>query len=403
MDDGARQAPGTDRLRRNRLTDRDKELLRFLAIARYLSTEQVARLVFPGRGLSVIRERLQWLAGQGRKPFPGAAIRRITYPTPDGGTRAAWALTAFGYARVQATTISPVAVPAHADVAPPFLAHTLALNDLFVGLATASIQERVARVTAMLGAKPAPHEKAKRLAGLYARAKGLPFRWIGEDRGALPWSEFDIKAGEHRGRLIEPDATLELPAARERWFVECEMGTQPIVSSRMDRQGATLAKIERYEKFLSGAAEAGSGATFYTKAFPDAWPPTLLFLVQTAHREASVSAAIAHWEENHVSGQVRKRALTLPNALAKLLPRVGSPAAPPGDAKSSPAAKAGNVEITTGEAGDLITFFNHVDQTAREARARARERGQAVPAYPPRIEEVRRLLKRALGAARRSP
>jgi hypothetical protein len=379
------KTPRPTGLRRNRLTDRDRQLLRFLAIARYLSTEQIGRLVFPARRPTVIGERLSWLAGAGRKPFDGPPLRRLRYPTPEGGIRAAWALTPVGYAQVQGTASGIVSVPSHADVAEAFLAHTIALNDLLVGLVAALMERRVAKVTQELGPKPHRLERARRLAGLYAQARGLPFRWIGEDAGALPWSEYDLKAGEKRGRLIEPDATLELPSAGERWFVECEMGTQPIVSSRTDRQGATMAKVERYEKFLSSIADPQSRATYYAKAFPDGWPVTVLFLVQNASREASVNEALAEWREKR-GGQTRIRAVAqmLPKALAELLPRLGAPAPPK------------PLVLAPEEFASLRGFYDAAANPVKAARDAARALGRVPPEYPEHTHEVQALIARLL-------
>jgi hypothetical protein len=378
------KTPRPTGLRRNRLTDRDRQLLRFLAIARYLSTEQIGRLVFPARRPTVIGERLSWLAGAGRKPFDGPPLRRLRYPTPEGGIRAAWALTPVGYAQVQGAASGIIAVPSHADVAEAFLAHSIALNDLLVGLVAALMERRVVKATQALGAQPDRLEKAKRLAGLYAHVRGLPFRWIGEDAGALPWSEYDLKAGEKRGRLIEPDATLELPAAGQRWFVECEMGTQPIVSSRTDRQGATMTKVERYEKFLSSIADPQSRATYYAKAFPDGWPVTVLFLVQSASREASVNEALAEWREKRGGTRIRAVAQILPKALAELLPLLGAPA------------PAKPLVLAPDEFAWLRRFYDATADAAKKARDAARALGQAPPDYPEGTHEVQAMIARLL-------
>jgi hypothetical protein len=379
------KTPRPTGLRRNRLTDRDRQLLRFLAIARYLSTEQIGRLVFPARRPTVIGERLSWLAGAGRKPFDGPPLRRLRYPTPEGGIRAAWALTPVGYAQVQGTASGIVSVPSHADVAEAFLAHTIALNDLLVGLVAALMESRVAKVTQELGPKPHRLEKARRLAGLYAQARGLPFRWIAEDAGALPWSEYDLKAGERRGRLIEPDATLELLAPKQRWFVECEMGTHPVVSSRKDRYGATMAKVERYEKFLSAIADHHTLVTFYGKAFPDAWPVTVLFLVQSASRVATVNEAIGEWRGKR-GGQTRIRAVArmLPEALAELLPLLGA------------SAPRNQWVLNSEEFESVRRFYDANADAAKKARDAARARGEQPPEYPDRTHEVQALITRLL-------
>jgi len=56
-----------------RLQDRDQQLLAMLAMCRYLSTEQIRRLSFPGRTETPADKRLRQLAGIGKygftKPF----------------------------------------------------------------------------------------------------------------------------------------------------------------------------------------------------------------------------------------------------------------------------------------------------------------------------------------------
>ena len=81
--------------RNRQLTERDRELCGFLAVCRYLTREQVERLMFPGRSKARSSTRLRQLAasvgGQ-------AALLRgdLGFGSADGWTRV-WALTPEGF------------------------------------------------------------------------------------------------------------------------------------------------------------------------------------------------------------------------------------------------------------------------------------------------------------------
>src|SRR5687768_16690388 len=66
------------------LTERDKRLLGSVAIARYLSTEQIHRLIFPGRSLPPCRRRLLRLAGEwkstNKKPTRAGVHENFRHP-----------------------------------------------------------------------------------------------------------------------------------------------------------------------------------------------------------------------------------------------------------------------------------------------------------------------------------
>jgi hypothetical protein len=50
--------------RNRQLTERDRELCGFLAVCRYLTREQIERLMFPGRSKARSSTRLRQLAGK---------------------------------------------------------------------------------------------------------------------------------------------------------------------------------------------------------------------------------------------------------------------------------------------------------------------------------------------------
>jgi hypothetical protein len=62
-----------------RLQDRDQQLLAMLAMCRYLSTEQIRRLSFPGRTETPADKRLRQLAGIGKYGFTKPFVERTAY------------------------------------------------------------------------------------------------------------------------------------------------------------------------------------------------------------------------------------------------------------------------------------------------------------------------------------
>src|SRR5438067_7262758 len=74
------------------LTQRDRELLVHLALARHLSADQIGRLVFAGKTDSVVRRRLCRLAS-GKHPYVG----RVPFRTRDGVRTVVWSLRSLGY------------------------------------------------------------------------------------------------------------------------------------------------------------------------------------------------------------------------------------------------------------------------------------------------------------------
>ena len=81
--------------RNRQLTERDRELCGFLAVCRYLTREQVERLMFPGRSKARSSTRLRQLAA---KVGGQAAVLRgdLGFGSADGWTTV-WALTPEGF------------------------------------------------------------------------------------------------------------------------------------------------------------------------------------------------------------------------------------------------------------------------------------------------------------------
>src|SRR3954464_614556 len=93
--------------RNRQLTERDRELCGFLAVCRYLTREQIEKLMFPGRSKARSSTRLRQLAGKmdgqaagvrGDSGTRQAAVLRgdLGYGSAEGWTTV-WALTREGF------------------------------------------------------------------------------------------------------------------------------------------------------------------------------------------------------------------------------------------------------------------------------------------------------------------
>ena len=102
-----------------KVTERDRLLIGHLGTVRYLSREQVWRLVFPGRAESVVAERL--VALERLKLLRRLKCRRYT-----GEELEVWALTLGGYRVAEDVTGPLQRIPAH-DVGNAFFEHHIGL------------------------------------------------------------------------------------------------------------------------------------------------------------------------------------------------------------------------------------------------------------------------------------
>lgn len=279
-----------------RLTDRDRLLIAFLATARYLTSKQVARLVFPGRADSTLSERLNALA---QANDPNAYLRRLSYRTYEGKIVVVWALSKIGYHVAEGVLEGEVKIPRQ-DIGADFLEHSITNSQLFVFLAQKQSRSE-------------PAELPTR------------FHWFSSEGQGYPYGEYDQVHGKRRDRLLQPDAVLEVPHEKRRFFIELEMGTHPIASANEERAGATLAKAERYEKFILGFSDAAGKQTFYGESFPERMLPELLFVVTSAKRRDNVNEALAEWHKDRVGQRVPMRSLTISDASRELRELIGAP------------------------------------------------------------------------------
>jgi hypothetical protein len=264
------------------LTERDRELCGFLAVCRYLTREQVERLMFPGRSKARSSTRLRQLAasvgGQ-------AAVLRgdLGFGSADGWTTV-WALTAEGFEiGSQRVGLKLERVPKH-DVGQSFLKHEVMLNEVFLGL------------VAQDGKTPAKVPRR--------------FRWLLGEYLNLPFQEFCREKSQTDARRLQPDAMLEDPVGRRRYFIEYETGSATIIDAK--KSTSTLAKLERYAHFFTGSAGSlfNPSDTWYARSFKEASPAEVLFVSQSEARRDSIQKLIGRFEQ----GRLVARALTVEDA-----------------------------------------------------------------------------------------
>ncbi len=170
-----------------RLTERDRDLAGFLGITRYLSREQIERLMFPGR----VKSRSSIRLGQLTKAVGGqpAILKELGYATNEGW-RNVFGLTGYGYIVAQERLGKELLkVPRH-DVSPQFLSHSVLLSEFFLGLV--------------------PQD------GKHPAKIPTHFRWIPGEYLDLPFSEY-MPENRKEKRRLQPDAVLEVPTLRKRF------------------------------------------------------------------------------------------------------------------------------------------------------------------------------------------
>lgn len=346
-----------------KLTDRDRDLLGLLVLARYLTAAQVHRLAFHGKNLSLAYRRLLKLSNtKGQPPF----VRQRFFRTYDGDRVAVWAATPYALPAALSRTPDLPELPKH-DVGAQFLEHLLQLNELFLSLWWTG--------------------------GRCPRAAHPSFRWIPSDRVRLVWGEWEMREGRKQQRIIQPDALLELPGQRRRYFLECEMGTQPIANVEGNAQGATIAKADRYLTFLSEASGTDPRRTHYSVQFSDGFTPEVLFLVKTTGRASSVNSALRDWSAKQAPRRPPMRAVVFEDAALELRKLAGLP---PAATAFSPRPESPR-ELTLSDQ-DVSLLGRYVEESLRSlkrARAVFRElRREDLPPYPGSYDAVRGLLDR---------
>ena len=348
-----------------RLTSRDRQLLAVMVSARYLSTGQVARLVFFGRDESAARRRLAILSGARGRAMRAPYVIRSTYRGYRGELVCVWAPADRAYLVAHDVLGETRLPPTTPEVGAEYLDHVIATNDLLVG-----------------ALQPEP--------GAVATAAGLGFRWIPTDTLRLTFEHFDLKEGRPRARVIAPDAAVEFPHARERWFVEYESGAQLL--SDPENEGSTISKLHRYERYLYGLADVPKGLTWYRKEYSDGLSPELLFVTATPARRDAINAVIASWRSSS-SGRSKARALGMEEAVGELRRLAGSPP------QAGRASRLGGEGLAERDLQALRAFGEQALTTIKHVRHAVR-RGDRIskePAYPAAYGAFDALLKRLGG------
>src|SRR5205085_11093726 len=116
------------------------------------------------------------------------------------------------------------------------------------------------------------------------------FRWILGEYLNLPFEDYSHAfPSKLERRRLQPDAILEIPSSRRRFFIEYETGSATVRDAK--KSTSTMAKLDRYGNFLcapAGNVLADSRETFYTRAFKDGWRAKVVF-VSRARRVANRS------------------------------------------------------------------------------------------------------------------
>lgn len=267
-----------------------------------------------------------------------------------------------GYCIPRGVLGTEVKVPAY-DVSTNFLEHSIRLNDLLVAL----LQNSDKRIPSVVRAR---------------------LRWVPSDSARLPWQGYEQRTGSVK-RVIQPDAILEIPALRHRFFLECEMGTHSIVSANPDKHGATSNKLDRYNSFMRTFVDVECTKTHYDEIFPDRWAAELLILVHSAVRRDHVTGAIEK-SKTRWGDRLPARALTFGEAQARLRNLVET--ADPRALEPERLAP-----LSRRDYAELVAFHNASMASLKRARAQVRELRMPqlkLPDYPPNFEKVADVLNR---------
>ena len=380
------------------LRDRDKQLLKALAEARYLSGGQLRELFFVGRDESVARKRLKELAAE--RQGQGALIERIPFATRDekNGVGAVWALTAAGYIEVEVATGDSVDRPSSV-LQPEYFTHHLSFTSLYAGLLAAPVLASRPRLPA--GAPRLVRQKA--LVRNYATTNHPTWRWVVTPDGTqLPWRQY--VSGELKERLIKPDAILELPGLKRRLFLEGETGSHTIKARSSDKPGSSMAKAARYEEYATAWCDGSAKRTWYQAQFIDGLKPELVFIVHSEARAAHIQTALGEWAKQRGSApRLTMRAVTVANLLTELVSALGltMPHSQHGIAsRGRPTSKPFSTEqlktprLTSAELFAFEQFFLTAREDLKKRQAVAREQGQPLPAVPKAYEEVKAAVAR---------
>lgn len=287
------------------LTERDRALLGYLGVARYVTAAQVHGLMAPGHDKAIASRRLARLCERGPNPGDDPYLRRIEYRRTDALPFPVWTLTPRGRAVAGDSAPGPVAaVEPGAGV--QFVERVLALNEILLGLLLALRNSETAPLTT------------------------LPFRWRAA-ADPLRFVTYDRALGRSRPALLRPDAILDVPSRRRRFFLEAETGSRGLAPAG-PRDGHVTRRLSRYGTFFMGFADRAGDVerdrdrTWYRAAFQDGFDAEVIVLVQSEARRAHVERVIRDYVGR--SGHLHARALSLSSAASELKPLVAPAPSP---------------------------------------------------------------------------
>lgn len=343
------------------LTDRDRELLAALFLARHLSFEQLRALYFPGNFDKAARRRLRLLSEVGRG---GGYVKAQRYVDAGGTAHLAFSLTEVGY-ELAAQRLQLPRPGLHAEVGEAFLAHNVGLADVLVAL----LQLR------------------------HGRTRSLPFRWLASDLVRLPFEQKAHPLVAAEQSLLVPDAVLEVPSKRRRLFLEYETGSHTLVARSANKRGATFSKALRYARYLFRIDDRGT--TAYARRFPDGFAPELLFVTATATRANAIERAMGQAKRRReLAESFPVRALHTPVFIAELV--ASGDFAVDGPTRND-GTNAKDASVSQERLALMRRFYveslTALKQARESVRARKWEGDPApLPEYPPSSAALKRLL-----------
>jgi len=251
------------------LTDRDRRLFAYFALARHLTADQVHLLL---GGLHAQKQTYRRLARL-CEPTPadsGAPFlsRQEIHPTK-GPAIGFWSLTKRGWTEADKALPYPVSRP-DSHVTQQFLFHQMLVNQILIDLAS------------QLGDPGAP------------ALATLPFRWIPEATDQLTFT-IPNRQGLPARTAVKPDAIIEVPSSLRRFFLEAETGSQSITTARHGQlhSGSIKQKLLRYAAYFTALETRGLKSTWYKHAFGDDLFPELLFVVHSKERKERVAWVVS--------------------------------------------------------------------------------------------------------------
>lgn len=352
-----------------RLTRRDKELIAHVTVARYLTGEQIRRLVFSGSRLAsqpkekdagkqssavVCRRRLKSLCSESSGL---ACLHRLTFRNSENRPVAAFAPTMLGYSVARQILRRPLPLPSE-NAAARSLARTVRLNELYLALA-----------------------------GTH-RAAQPPFVWIAANATELPWHERDSHTGRIEKRRLTPDAIVELPAERTRVFLEDEIGAGLVPRPDESAPAWALSKLHRYASFMM----QGSDRTFYAQKYPDGWKAEVVLLVDSEERASNLASTIEEWRVHNRAVLLIVRVLSFPQAATLLRGRLQRLA------ESDPEIpiRRSELKLTCSFVAEVTATFKAVRHFLRDNPA-VRGQGCPYPEYSPEFERMITFVQRMRG------